>query len=123
MGVVAAALKELVAAGVTGEALVQAIERIEAAVEVVRSPAAERTARWRERLAMPATDWARLRQGVLERDAFTCRYCGSQVEPLHCDHIVPLIQGGTNDADNLATACASCNREKSGRSPEQWRTA
>lgn len=45
----AAVVRELVAAGVTGDALVTAIERIEAASAPKRSAGAERTARWRER--------------------------------------------------------------------------
>jgi hypothetical protein len=44
-----AIVRELIAAGVTGDALVTALERIEAAAAPVRSKGAERTARWRER--------------------------------------------------------------------------
>lgn len=46
---IAAALRELIAAGVTGDALVTAIERIEEASNPKRSNGAERTARWREK--------------------------------------------------------------------------
>ena len=46
---IAAVLRELIAAGVTGDALVTAIERIEAAIYPARSAGAARTARWRER--------------------------------------------------------------------------
>lgn len=46
---IAAVIKELMAAGVTGDALVAAIERIEAEGKPRRSAGAERQARWRER--------------------------------------------------------------------------
>lgn len=54
MGIIATALRELMAAGVAGEALAAAIERIEAAnaVSTVKvSAGAERTRRWRENKA------------------------------------------------------------------------
>jgi 5-methylcytosine-specific restriction endonuclease McrA len=36
------------------------------------------------------------------------------------DHIVPRCQGGSDDLDNLATCCSTCNSSKGGRTPEQW---
>ena len=50
-----AIVRELVAAGVTGDALVTALERIEAAAVPVRSSAAIRQARYRERKAESVT--------------------------------------------------------------------
>ncbi len=44
-----AIIKELIAAGVSGDALVAAVERIEAAGEPAKTPGAERQARYRER--------------------------------------------------------------------------
>lgn len=49
MTVIAAALRELMNAGLEGEALVQAVERIEEAAQPKRSSAADRQARYRER--------------------------------------------------------------------------
>lgn len=51
MGIIAAAVRELLAAGVTGDALVLAIERMEDVASAPRelSPGAVRTRRWRER--------------------------------------------------------------------------
>lgn len=46
-----------------------------------------------------------------------CVYCGS-AEDLTLDHILPLRLGGTNDDNNLASACRSCNSRKRGRTPE-----
>lgn len=57
----------------------------------------------------------RTRFEVFKRDEFTCRYCGRQspLVVLHIDHIVPVIDGGTNDVINLVTACSDCNLGKS----------
>jgi CRISPR/Cas system Type II protein with McrA/HNH and RuvC-like nuclease domain len=61
----------------------------------------------------------RLRFAIFARDQFTCRYCGKQSDetPLHIDHIVPVSKGGTNDEQNLVTACADCNLGKADKSP------
>lgn len=56
---------------------------------------------------------------VFERDEYKCVYCGS-TETLEIDHVIPVCQGGTNDIENLVTACRHCNRSKSGRTPEEW---
>uniref|UniRef100_A0A6H1ZSB2 Putative homing endonuclease n=1 Tax=viral metagenome TaxID=1070528 RepID=A0A6H1ZSB2_9ZZZZ len=53
---------------------------------------------------------------VLERDNFTCQYCG-QYAPnvaLEVDHVTPREDGGSDDVDNLKTSCFACNRGKSG---------
>ena len=33
----------------------------------------------------------------------------------HIDHVIPTSKGGTDDFDNLALACVSCNLSKSDR--------
>lgn len=55
---------------------------------------------------------------VFKRDGFICLYCGGHPPAviLHCDHIIPVAQGGENDIDNLATACDACNMGKGARS-------
>lgn len=57
---------------------------------------------------------ARRRYQVLHRDGFVCRYCGQRppAVQLHVDHIVPRAKGGSDDPENLITACADCNRGK-----------
>ena len=54
---------------------------------------------------------------VFKRDGFTCAYCGATPPSviLECDHIHPVAEGGSNDADNLVTACEACNRGKGAR--------
>jgi hypothetical protein len=57
----------------------------------------------------------KLRFDVFKRDGFRCVYCGAHpsVEVLlEIDHIHPVAEGGTNDIDNLVTACLNCNRGK-----------
>jgi hypothetical protein len=57
----------------------------------------------------------RVRFKIFARDNFTCRYCGKQSDavPLVIDHMIPVAQGGTNDEENLITACEPCNQGKS----------
>lgn len=57
----------------------------------------------------------RLRFHVLERDRFTCRYCGRQSPDviLEIDHKIPVVKGGDNSIDNLVTSCYQCNSGKS----------
>ena len=56
----------------------------------------------------------RLRFHVLQRDGFTCRYCGRHAPDvqLHVDHVVPRSQGGRDDPTNLVAACKDCNLGK-----------
>lgn len=58
-----------------------------------------------------------LRFEVLKRDGFACGYCGRKPPEvvLHCDHVVPVSRGGSNDMDNLRTACRDCNLGKGAR--------
>lgn len=57
----------------------------------------------------------KVRFEVFKRDSFTCCYCGSTPPKvvLEVDHIDPVANGGSNDMENLITACFDCNRGKS----------
>lgn len=59
-----------------------------------------------------------LRFRIFARDTFTCRYCGLQPPGvmLVIDHLVPVVEGGTNDEENLITACQAGNQ---GKGPKQ----
>jgi hypothetical protein len=48
---------------------------------------------------------------VFRRDNFTCVYCGrgSPDVTLHCDHKLAHSKGGSDDKENLVTACQDCN--------------
>lgn len=52
---------------------------------------------------------------IFKRDGFCCQYCGATPPKalLHVDHIHPVKLGGSNDPDNLITACDECNLGKS----------
>ena len=57
--------------------------------------------------------WEKVRLEVLDRDAWTCRYCGCQDRTrMEVDHVVPVAEGGTDDTGNLVASCKSCNRSK-----------
>jgi hypothetical protein len=54
---------------------------------------------------------------IYERDNYTCRHCGKQLTRITAtlDHVHPVAEGGGNSADNLVTACLSCNSRKNSR--------
>src|SRR3954467_3894599 len=62
----------------------------------------------------------RLRFEILRRDGHVCRYCGAQAPDvaLTVDHVMPTALGGSDDPDNLVTACRDCNAGKSSSSPD-----
>ena len=59
-----------------------------------------------------------LRWEILERDNFTCQYCGQQAPnvKLEVDHKIAVADGGATERENLVTCCYACNRGKSGLS-------
>lgn len=61
-------------------------------------------------------------QGVLERDNYTCAYCGDYFpdrSKVNVDHIKPRAQGGQNSWLNTICSCIPCNSRKRNRTPEQ----
>jgi hypothetical protein len=56
-----------------------------------------------------------LRFQVLRRDGYRCHYCGATARDakLTVDHVTATALGGTDTADNLVTACDTCNGGKS----------
>ncbi|MGY4961472.1 HNH endonuclease [Streptomyces sp. 900105245] len=54
----------------------------------------------------------KLRYEILERDKKTCQDCGrvpGQGASLQVHHVLPVHQGGDNDAANLVTLCSECH--------------
>jgi hypothetical protein len=60
---------------------------------------------------------SRLRHECFKRDNYRCKECGKTNEEttLHCDHILPVSQGGKDELGNLQTLCDACNLAKSNR--------
>ena len=55
-----------------------------------------------------------------ERQKLTgkCVYCNGPGTSV--DHLIPRLAGGPDSADNLVTACKSCNSSKGGRDLYDW---
>lgn len=62
--------------------------------------------------------WARWKR-LLGAFEWCCAYCGSQDE-LEQDHIIPIVNGGTDLMANLLPACHACNQEKAHKSLVEW---
>lgn len=69
------------------------------------------------------------RHAIYLRDGHTCCYCGRAIiAGVHVsvpgaatlEHIVPKVEGGSDDADNLATVCVGCNSSKGAQSMRSW---
>ena len=62
--------------------------------------------------------WQAVRERVLRRDGYECRFCGVSNDThqnehgsgLHAHHIIPAADGGRDLPDNLITVCNSCHR-------------
>ena len=62
----------------------------------------------------------KVRAVVLQRDGDKCLLCGTR-DGLMVGHIVSVNKGGTSEADNLQTLCASCYRSEKGHSEVDFR--
>lgn len=59
--------------------------------------------------------WDYIRLEVLARDGMQCQLCGricNGKKEAHCDHIKAVVDGGTDDMDNLRTLCQSCHSSR-----------
>jgi hypothetical protein len=54
------------------------------------------------------------RFAIFHRDDFTCRFCGFKCpsENLEADHLIPWARMGSDNPENMITACKKCNRGK-----------
>lgn len=69
-----------------------------------------------------AKSWSK--KGVLERDNFTCAYCGTEFfgsdrNQLTVDHVVPQSRGGPDTWGNTVCACFSCNQRKADKTMKE----
>ena len=62
--------------------------------------------------------WKVLRKQVYFSSNRKCALCKGYVSfaEFQCDHIVPLILGGSTELSNLQVTCRPCNGSKGGRS-------
>lgn len=60
-----------------------------------------------------------LKQNIKQRDGI-CQICGSN-ERLTIDHIIPIVEGGTDDPANLQALCKACNLRKAAIPPLRQR--
>ncbi len=67
--------------------------------------------------------WQEKRTIVFRRDNYRCVYCGSTEGPFHCDHVVAHTQRGSDELDNLATACRNCNLRKHNKTVSAFKEA
>lgn len=59
-----------------------------------------------------------IRRKVLERDNYTCYWCGRPGDTV--DHIIPWSRGGRTTMTNLVTACRECNGERGDLPAEEF---
>jgi CRISPR/Cas system Type II protein with McrA/HNH and RuvC-like nuclease domain len=60
-----------------------------------------------------------LRMFILQRDHYTCQYCGER-DSKEVDHVFPKSRGGLSIPSNLVCSCKSCNSAKKDKTPEEW---
>lgn len=63
------------------------------------------------------SDWNATRLFVLNRDNWTCVYCGKHLEGADAtaDHIIPKDAGGLDEPSNLVASCRRDNGRKSNK--------
>jgi len=63
-----------------------------------------------------------LRQAIHAREGGVCFYCLRRTPGRsHClDHVVPLVEGGSNSYRNLVSCCMDCNSDKRGHTAEDF---
>jgi 5-methylcytosine-specific restriction endonuclease McrA len=53
--------------------------------------------------------YQRLRPVVLEEAGYLCQWPGCHNRATTVDHVIPLVEGGTNARWNLRASCVGCN--------------
>lgn len=55
---------------------------------------------------------------ILERDQYTCRFCGQYGDTI--DHMLPRAKGGHTTPDNCVCACSECNQSKADKDIDEF---
>jgi 5-methylcytosine-specific restriction endonuclease McrA len=114
-------MKDAVEAACDEQVPVQGVSRVFYAPKVIRL---------RRYVRVPHRHARWSRRTVLQRDTFTCGYCGRKPgdtrggQPLNradmtVDHILPVSRGGKNTWSNTVCACKDCNQRKGNRMPHE----
>jgi hypothetical protein len=53
-----------------------------------------------------------LRVKILNRDNYTCQYCGCKDVIMIAEHVIPYVKGGVGRDYNVVSACTPCNSKK-----------
>ena len=75
--------------------------------------------RLRQFIRVPYRDIPLSRKNIFQRDNNSCQYCGQKNKKLSIDHVFPRSRGGTDNWENVTTACLRCNVQKGNRTPEE----
>ena len=71
--------------------------------------------RLRYYVKVPFREVALTRKNILLRDNNSCQYCNHRGSNLSIDHVLPRSRGGTDNWENVTTACLRCNVQKGNR--------
>lgn len=53
-----------------------------------------------------------------------CGYCSgnfTKSNPMHIEHVLPIVRGGSHSVGNIIPACAACNLSKRDKTVMEWR--
>ena len=75
--------------------------------------------RLRQFIRVPYREIPLTRKNIFQRDQSCCKYCGQSNTKLSIDHVIPRSRGGTDNWENVITACLQCNVRKGNRTPEE----
>lgn len=80
---------------------------------------------WRIGKRIAEKSWMRIR--LAEAQNWKCCWCGKDTVPktkqkntATIEHITPQSEGGTDDWENLASACSKCNNDRGSQSYETF---
>ena len=64
-----------------------------------------------------------LKRELMRRQDNTCVYCSHRriARSLDIDHMIPVVDGGSNDPSNLQVICRPCNQRKGDQTDEEFR--
>ena len=91
----------------------------DAAHSIRKNVKAPTVIRLRQFIKIPYRDIPLTRKNIFQRDHNSCQYCGQKNKKLSIDHVLPRSRGGTDNWENVITACLPCNVIKGNRTPEE----